>query len=59
MSSIQSDFNKALKEQEKESRDSINRRYKIEEQLFIKHSNYLSQLQDRINKETNQSIKKL
>lgn len=58
MSSIQSDFNKALKEQEKESRDSINRRYKVEEQLFIKHSNYLSQLQEKINKETNQSIKK-
>ena len=50
MSSIQSDFNKALKEQEKESRDSINRRYKVEEQLFIKHSNYISQIQDRKNK---------
>ena len=58
MSSIKSDFDKALKEQEKESRDSINRRYKTEEQLFIKHSNYLYQLQDKINKETNQSIKK-
>lgn len=58
MSSIQSDFNKALKEQEKESRDSINRRYKTEEQLFIKHSSYLSKLQDKINKETNESVKK-